>query len=69
MARDPGGTGIAPTRVAVLGLGEAGGRIAADLAAAGADVRGYDPAGLQPAGVKVVADAATAVAGATSSSA
>lgn len=46
----------------MLGLGEAGGRIAADLAAAGADVRGYDPAGLQPAGVKVVADAATAVA-------
>jgi 3-hydroxyisobutyrate dehydrogenase-like beta-hydroxyacid dehydrogenase len=28
---------------AVLGLGEAGGRLAADLAAAGADVRGYDP--------------------------
>ena len=30
--------------VAVLGLGEAGSRIAADLAGAGADVRGYDPA-------------------------
>ncbi len=30
-------------RVAVLGLGEAGGRIASDLAAAGADVRGWDP--------------------------
>jgi 3-hydroxyisobutyrate dehydrogenase-like beta-hydroxyacid dehydrogenase len=29
--------------VAVLGLGEAGGRIAADLVAAGVDVRGYDP--------------------------
>lgn len=29
--------------VAVLGLGEAGGEIAADLVAAGADVRGYDP--------------------------
>jgi 3-hydroxyisobutyrate dehydrogenase-like beta-hydroxyacid dehydrogenase len=28
---------------AVLGLGEAGGRIATDLAAAGVDVRGYDP--------------------------
>ena len=28
---------------AVLGLGEAGGRLAADLAAAGAGVRGYDP--------------------------
>ena len=32
------------TTFAVLGLGEAGGRIAADLEAAGADVRGYDPA-------------------------
>ena len=30
--------------VAVLGLGEAGGRIAADLAAAGCSVRGWDPA-------------------------
>jgi 3-hydroxyisobutyrate dehydrogenase-like beta-hydroxyacid dehydrogenase len=30
-------------RVAVLGLGEAGARLAADLAAAGADVHGYDP--------------------------
>jgi 3-hydroxyisobutyrate dehydrogenase-like beta-hydroxyacid dehydrogenase len=29
--------------VAVLGLGEAGSRLASDLAAAGADVRGYDP--------------------------
>ena len=34
--------------VAVLGLGEAGSRIAADLAAAGAVVRGFDP--LVPAG-------------------
>jgi 3-hydroxyisobutyrate dehydrogenase-like beta-hydroxyacid dehydrogenase len=32
-----------PLRVALLGLGEAGGEIAADLVAAGADVRGYDP--------------------------
>jgi len=32
------------TEVAVLGLGEAGGRIAADLAAAGCTVRGWDPA-------------------------
>jgi 3-hydroxyisobutyrate dehydrogenase-like beta-hydroxyacid dehydrogenase len=31
-------------RVAVLGLGEAGGRIAADLTAAGVDVHGFDPA-------------------------
>lgn len=30
--------------IAVLGLGEAGGAIARDLAAAGATVRGYDPA-------------------------
>jgi len=29
--------------VAVLGLGEAGSRLAADLAAGGAEVRGYDP--------------------------
>ena len=29
--------------VALLGLGEAGSRLAADLAATGADVRGYDP--------------------------
>jgi len=29
--------------VAVLGLGEAGSRLAADLTAAGAEVRGYDP--------------------------
>lgn len=33
-----------PPVVAVLGLGEAGSRIAAGLAAAGAVVRGYDPA-------------------------
>ena len=30
-------------RIAVLGLGEAGSRLAADLEAAGADVAGYDP--------------------------
>jgi 3-hydroxyisobutyrate dehydrogenase-like beta-hydroxyacid dehydrogenase len=32
-----------PQAVAVLGLGEAGSRLAADLAAAGVEVRGYDP--------------------------
>ncbi|HTR32482.1 MAG TPA: DUF1932 domain-containing protein [Gaiellaceae bacterium] len=32
------------TRVAVLGLGEAGGRLARDLREAGVEVRGYDPA-------------------------
>jgi 3-hydroxyisobutyrate dehydrogenase-like beta-hydroxyacid dehydrogenase len=47
----------------VLGLGEAGGRIAADLAAAGADVRGYDPSGLEAPGVTVVEDIPTAVRG------
>ena len=41
------------TAVAVLGLGEAGGRLAADLAAAGAEVRGYDPdMSLEAAGVR-----------------
>jgi 3-hydroxyisobutyrate dehydrogenase-like beta-hydroxyacid dehydrogenase len=50
--------------IAVLGLGEAGGRIAADLVAAGAEVRGYDPASSAgPAGVARVGDAMSAVAG------
>jgi 3-hydroxyisobutyrate dehydrogenase-like beta-hydroxyacid dehydrogenase len=43
--------------VAVLGLGEAGGRIAADLDAAGCTVRGWDPARL----AESVDDAAAAV--------
>ena len=46
------------TRFAVLGLGEAGGRIAADLAVAGVEVRGYDP-------VVAPGDPAAAVADAT----
>lgn len=50
-------------RVAVLGLGEAGGRIAADLVAAGAEVRGFDPAPREVAGIERAADAASAVAG------
>ncbi len=37
--------------VAVLGLGEAGGRIARDLVAAGVPVRGFDPAVPAPPGV------------------
>ena len=45
--------------IAVLGLGEAGGRLASDLAAAGADVRGYDPAV-----TGAFSDARSAVAGA-----
>lgn len=49
---------------AVLGLGEAGGRIAADLVAAGVEVRGYDPvSGAEPAGVARMPDPESAVAG------
>jgi 3-hydroxyisobutyrate dehydrogenase-like beta-hydroxyacid dehydrogenase len=55
---------VTPGRVAVLGLGEAGSRLASDLAAAGVDVRGYDPVGTQVAGLSVTADhPASAVAG------
>lgn len=54
---------MAPPTVAVLGLGEAGGRLAGDLAAAGVAVRGYDPvAGLGAEGVVRTADPETAVA-------
>lgn len=49
-------------RTAVLGLGEAGSRYAADLAAAGLQVSGYDPAAVTtPPGV-VRAESATAAA-------
>jgi 3-hydroxyisobutyrate dehydrogenase-like beta-hydroxyacid dehydrogenase len=51
-------------RVAVLGLGEAGGRIAADLAAAGVEVRGFDPdpaRNVEP--ISRVSDAVSAVEG------
>jgi len=51
----------APT-IAVLGLGEAGGAIAADLVAAGARVLGFDPAQPAPDGVEPAADAPAAVA-------
>jgi 3-hydroxyisobutyrate dehydrogenase-like beta-hydroxyacid dehydrogenase len=51
--------------VAVLGLGEAGGRLAADLVSAGVEVRGYDPAAAVPEGVDQAGDASSAVAGAT----
>lgn len=51
--------------VAVLGLGEAGSAIAADLVAGGAQVRGFDPAApAGPNGVHTVADAAEAARGA-----
>lgn len=49
--------------IAVLGLGEAGGRIAADLVAAGCVVRGFDPVA-RPAGVPVADDGSAAVGGA-----
>ncbi|GAA2337692.1 DUF1932 domain-containing protein [Dactylosporangium salmoneum] len=50
--------------IAVLGLGEAGGRFAADLVAAGAQVRGYDPRVAAPRGVHPARDAAEACHGA-----
>ena len=59
-----GGAPPAPT-VAVLGLGEAGGTIARDLAAAGVPVRGYDPAVPPPPGVAAAASDADACQGAS----
>jgi 3-hydroxyisobutyrate dehydrogenase-like beta-hydroxyacid dehydrogenase len=51
-------------RTAVLGLGEAGSRYAADLAAAGLHVSGYDPAPVTtPPGVDRAGSAAGAAAG------
>lgn len=51
--------------VTVFGLGEAGAEIAADLVAAGASVRGYDPASTAtPAGVARCDDPRAAVEGA-----
>ncbi|BCJ40845.1 6-phosphogluconate dehydrogenase [Actinoplanes ianthinogenes] len=49
---------------AVLGLGEAGSLIAADLAAAGATVRGFDPRVAPPPGVIATGGDAEACAGA-----
>lgn len=54
-----------PTVIAVLGLGEAGSLIAADLAAAGAIVRGYDPKVPAPAGIRAAGSDAEACAGAS----
>ena len=55
---------MSPRRVAVLGLGEAGGRLAADLLAAGVDVRGFDPNAADDVPVSVRApDIETAAAG------
>jgi 3-hydroxyisobutyrate dehydrogenase-like beta-hydroxyacid dehydrogenase len=50
------------TTVAVLGLGEAGSAIAADLAAAGARVLGYDPVQAPPDGVEALPSPADAAA-------
>lgn len=50
-------------QVAVLGLGEAGGRLAVDLVAAGCAVRGWDPVA-RPAQLDVAASGPDAVAGA-----
>jgi 3-hydroxyisobutyrate dehydrogenase-like beta-hydroxyacid dehydrogenase len=49
------------TRIALLGLGEAGSEIARDLVAAGADVRGYDPKGIVVDGVRSCGSEAEAV--------
>jgi 3-hydroxyisobutyrate dehydrogenase-like beta-hydroxyacid dehydrogenase len=51
--------------VAVLGLGEAGGRLAADLVSAGVEVRGHDPVAPPPKGVHEASDPGSAVSGAT----
>ena len=60
--RDSSGAELA---VAVIGLGEAGSEIGADLARAGARVRGWDAdPGRRPAGVAVADGVAAAVAGA-----
>jgi 3-hydroxyisobutyrate dehydrogenase-like beta-hydroxyacid dehydrogenase len=53
-----------PQAVAVLGLGEAGTRLAADLAAAGVEVRGYDPdPGCDVPSISRAGDPASAAAG------
>jgi 3-hydroxyisobutyrate dehydrogenase-like beta-hydroxyacid dehydrogenase len=49
------------TRIAVIGLGEAGSELARDLAGAGALVRGFDPARPAVDGVDLVATAPDAV--------
>jgi 3-hydroxyisobutyrate dehydrogenase-like beta-hydroxyacid dehydrogenase len=59
---------LAPTSpvITVLGLGEAGGRIASDLAAAGVEVHCYDPVvSAAPEGAELADDPVAAVAGST----
>src|SRR5215469_5807523 len=65
-AWDPAATVMSaePLVVAVLGLGEAGSAIAADLCAAGAVVRGFDPRVPSGPGVTGCADDADACSGA-----
>ena len=59
-------TTASPQTIAVLGLGEAGGRLAADLISAGVEVRGYDPLTTSaPEGVDKVGDPGSAVSRAT----
>src|SRR5690606_13348455 len=56
---------MATQRIALLGLGEAGSLIAADLVAAGAEVVGYDPRPVEaPAGVSLASSEAQAAGGA-----
>jgi 3-hydroxyisobutyrate dehydrogenase-like beta-hydroxyacid dehydrogenase len=52
------------TVIAVIGLGEAGSAIAADLVAVGATVRGWDPVAAAPLGVELARDERDAAAGA-----
>ncbi|MBY8858485.1 DUF1932 domain-containing protein [Nocardia sp. CA2R105] len=54
-------SGPEPLRVAVLGFGEAGAEFARDLAALGADVRGFDPKVPAPQGVRECSSDADAV--------
>lgn len=64
MQRRPSADGPVPPVVGVLGLGEAGSAIAADLVAAGAVVRGYDPRVPTPSGMVACRDEAEAAQGA-----
>ena len=63
-SRPAGNNAVSARTVAVLGLGEAGSRLAADLVAAEADVRGYDPViAVTPEGVVRAPDPIAAVRG------
>ncbi|MFX0545777.1 3-hydroxyisobutyrate dehydrogenase [Roseovarius sp. S1116L3] len=52
-------------KIGFIGLGNMGGPMAANLAAAGHDVTGFDPAGVSAEGVAVAASAEEAAAGAS----